>query len=89
MAADMSIDEYRETVQALGMTLTGAARYFRVDERTARRWANGELPIPFAVGLLLRFQLAKGFSPERVLTTAGFSVPEGLHDQRGRARSTA
>lgn len=89
MPATMSLEEYRESIQALGMTFTGAGRFFRVDERTVRRWATGELSIPFAVSLLLRLMLAKGLSPEKVLEATGFTVPEGIHDQRGRARSNA
>jgi hypothetical protein len=37
---------------------TGAAKLFRADERTARRWALGESDIPTGVAMLLNLLVA-------------------------------
>lgn len=36
----MTPDEYREALEALGLTQGEGARLLGVDERTSRRWAN-------------------------------------------------
>jgi hypothetical protein len=46
-------DLYRELLAELGFTQVEAARFVEVDERTSRRWASGELPVPVAVAMLL------------------------------------
>lgn len=49
----MTPDELRAELARLGLSQTGAARALRVNEKTVRRWATGEIPVPFAVALLL------------------------------------
>lgn len=63
----MTPDEYRESIDKLGLTQSGAARMLGVDERTSRRWANGERDIPPPVQRFLRFLIAIGKSGEYVM----------------------
>ena len=49
----MTPDELRAQLDRLGLTQVGAARLLDVDERTVRRWATGNVPIPRAVEMLL------------------------------------
>ena len=42
----MTPDEYRETIEKLGLSQIAAARLLGVDARTSRRWASGERDIP-------------------------------------------
>jgi DNA-binding transcriptional regulator YiaG len=51
-------DEYREALERLGLTQGGGARLLGVDERTSRRWANGERDIPPPAQRFLRFLIA-------------------------------
>jgi hypothetical protein len=67
----MRHNEYRDAIAALNLTQVAAARFVKVDERTSRRWATGEIPIPHAVALLLRVMLAWNISPARVYELAG------------------
>ena len=63
----MTPDEYRLSIDKLGMTQSGAARMLGVDERTSRRWANGERDVPPPVQRFLRFLIAIGKSGEYVM----------------------
>ena len=54
----MTSDEYREALEALGLTQGGCARLLGVDERTSRRWANGERDVPPPVQRFLRYLIA-------------------------------
>jgi hypothetical protein len=38
----MTAKQYRDAVQALGMSQTRAAQFFKVDDQTSRRWALGD-----------------------------------------------
>jgi DNA-binding transcriptional regulator YiaG len=58
----MTPDEYREALEALGLTQGGGARLLGVDERTSRRWACGERDIPPPAHRFLRFLIAIGKS---------------------------
>lgn len=49
----MTPDELRAELKRLGLTQNGAARFLDVQERTVRRWAAGDQPVPRAVELLL------------------------------------
>jgi hypothetical protein len=53
--------EFRAALETLRLPVTGAARLFNVNERTARRWASGEQDVPRAVqialGLMIRFKV--------------------------------
>ena len=58
----MTPDQYRAVLEALGLTQSGGARLLGVDERTSRRWANGERDIPPPAQRFLRYLIATGRS---------------------------
>lgn len=60
----MTPDEYRETIEKLGLTQSAAARLLGVDDRTSRRWACGERDIPPPAQRFLRYLIATGRSGE-------------------------
>lgn len=49
----MTSDAFRAALDRLGMSQVGLARALDVDQRTVRRWAAGQAPIPKAVQMLL------------------------------------
>lgn len=55
----MTPDELRSELSRLGLSQVGAAKALRVNDKTIRRWASGEIPIPHAVALLLPKLTAK------------------------------
>jgi len=60
----MTPDQFRDALARLDLSQVGAARLFGYDERTARRWASGELPVPAAVAICLRLMLKFKVTPE-------------------------
>lgn len=50
----MSPDEFRAAIAALGLNQRQAAEALQVDERTARKWANGERAVPGPAIVALR-----------------------------------
>lgn len=63
----MTPHEYRNLLAALGLTQAGAARLLGVDERTSRRWANGERDVPPPAARFLRFLLEAKIPPDCVM----------------------
>lgn len=66
----MTPDDYREAIEKLGLSQIAAARLLGVDERTSRRWANGERDVPAPAARFLRYLIATrktGESAARVL----------------------
>jgi hypothetical protein len=51
----MTKNQYRFALESLGWTQVKAAHFFKVDTRTSRRWALGEVPIPESVAKVLRY----------------------------------
>jgi transcriptional regulator with XRE-family HTH domain len=49
----MTSDAFRAALDRLGLTQAGAARLLGVNDRTARKWACGETPVPETVRRLL------------------------------------
>ncbi len=49
----MTADDFREALDGLLLTQLAFARAIDVAERTVRRWATGEQPVPRSVALLL------------------------------------
>lgn len=49
----MTATQFRAMLKRLKLSQRGAARLFKVDERTARRWALGERNVPEAVAQAL------------------------------------
>jgi hypothetical protein len=50
----MTAKQYRDAIQALGLSRAEAAQFFKVDDQTSRRRSLGESEIPEAVAMLLR-----------------------------------
>lgn len=59
----MSTAEFLGSLKLLSLSQMGAARLFKVDGRTVRRWVAGEQPIPEAVAIALRLMIKHGESP--------------------------
>jgi transcriptional regulator with XRE-family HTH domain len=64
----MNAEHYRDALSRLGLSQTRAAKLMGVNERTSRRWALGEIPVPRLVALLLyllrRFRVKVDDLPE-------------------------
>lgn len=50
----MTPDELRQARAKLKLTLVKFGLAFDVNERTVRRWEHGAVPIPRAIGVLVR-----------------------------------
>lgn len=68
----MTANQFRRALARLELSQMAAARLFRADGRTARRWALGERPIPKTIAILLRLLLSGK------ITTADI---EAIHDK--------
>jgi DNA-binding transcriptional regulator YiaG len=64
-------DEYRLAIEQLGLSQIAAARLLGVDERTSRRWANGERDIPPPAVRFLLYLMATGRSGEYAMRKLG------------------
>jgi hypothetical protein len=60
----MTPEQFRFALIRLDLSQVGAASLFAVDERTARRWASGERPVPASVSIALRLMLRFGVDAE-------------------------
>jgi len=79
----MKPKEYREHLDALGMTITSARHMLKSGERTVRRFASGEAHIPFSVEALLRVMVKYKITPAEILKLAGTKPPAvGFGDRR-------
>lgn len=67
----MTADQYRDTIETLGLTQNGAARLLGVDERTSRRWALGERDIPPPADRFLRYLIATKRTGEQAMKVLG------------------
>lgn len=63
----MTADAYRDAINRLGLSQIESARIFRVNERTARRWALGEQPVPRAVEIALTLMVRYRVKPSRFM----------------------
>jgi hypothetical protein len=70
----MTTDEYRATLDKLGLTQLAAGKLFAVGARTSRRWALGEARVPMAVAMLLRLMLKRQLRLEVPLHKDGSQV---------------
>lgn len=61
----MTPAELRTVLARLEISQVGLAAFVGVDPRTARRWAAGDIPVPKAVALILRFLDARKMAPEK------------------------
>ena len=71
----MTADEYRAALDALGLTQAGAGHFLGYNERTSRRWADGELEVPLVVEKFLRLMLARHIKPDQVDRLTGATIP--------------
>lgn len=62
----MDKDDYRATLETLGLTQVGGAALLGVNERTSRRWALGKQDVPVPVERFLRLLIAAKITPARV-----------------------
>ncbi len=60
----MSPEEFKASIEALGYSQVGISRLFGVNDRTGRRWASGDVPIPEAAVTCLKLMLMSGLTPE-------------------------
>lgn len=67
----MTPEEYRLVLDKLGLTQIASARLLGVDERTSRRWANGERDIPPPAVRFLRYLVVTGRSGEYAMRKLG------------------
>ena len=63
----MTPDEYRATLERLGLSQVAAARLLGVDARTSRRWANGERDVPAPAIRFLQYLIATGKTGEKAM----------------------
>jgi DNA-binding transcriptional regulator YiaG len=63
----MTPDEYREAIARLDLSQVAAARLLGVDERTSRRWANGERDVPAPAIRFLQYLIATGKTGEKAM----------------------
>jgi hypothetical protein len=62
----MTPTQYRTAIAKLGLSQRGAAAFLKIDERTSRRWALGESPIPEGYAMLLRLMVRLNLTPVEV-----------------------
>jgi hypothetical protein len=62
----MTPNQYRTAIAKLGLSQRGAAAFLKIDERTSRRWALGESPIPEGYAMLLRLMVRLNLTPVEV-----------------------
>ena len=67
----MTPDEYRAAIGRLELSQVAAARLLGVDERTSRRWANGERDIPAPAVRFLQYLIATGTTGEKAMRRLG------------------
>jgi DNA-binding transcriptional regulator YiaG len=65
----MTATEFDAVIDRLGLSQVAAARLLGFNERTVRRWALGETPIPDVAARFLRYLVQAGVAPETVIAT--------------------
>lgn len=59
----MTADQFRADLDHLGLTQVACARFLDTTDRTVRRWATGEQPVPRSVVLLFGVMKRYGLKP--------------------------
>lgn len=59
----MTPDAFRAALARLGLTQQGCATFLDVTDRTVRRWATGDQPVPRSVELLFALMERCGVKP--------------------------
>lgn len=54
----MTATQFRTALDRLKLSQLGAAKLFRSNDRTVRRWAIGERAVPVTVAIMLKLMLA-------------------------------
>ena len=54
----MTANQFRAALDRLGLSQLEAARLFKSNDRTVRRWAIGERSVPPTVAIMLKLMLA-------------------------------
>jgi hypothetical protein len=62
----MTANQYRVAIEKVGLSQRAAGAFFGVDERTSRRWAAEDAPIPESVAKLLRLMVRLKLTHEEV-----------------------
>jgi len=62
----MTAARYKKVIKSLGLSQRKAAKFIGVNERTSRRYASGEWPVPRATAMLLAVMEHRGIKPQRV-----------------------
>lgn len=65
----MTQQQYRAALKKLGLSQLGAARLFRMGDRTSRRYALGEAEVPEPLSMLLQLMLAGKISVKDIEAT--------------------
>jgi DNA-binding transcriptional regulator YiaG len=63
--------ELQDTMRRLGLSQIGAASLLRVNVRTVRRWQDGDVPVPFAVAVVLRMLVDGRLTLRDISSSAG------------------
>lgn len=66
MERDMSVEEYREALGKLGLTIMGAGPVLGVSDRNSQRYAAGRLPVSASIRKLLRLAIETKTSGEKL-----------------------
>jgi hypothetical protein len=85
----MSSDRYRELLDMVGLTPTGAGPFFGYDDRSARRWSEDALPIPIAVAALLEVMVVCTLNADDVRAITSKYQPERERDDGDHADGNA
>lgn len=64
----MTPERYRHLLEAFDATQGWASEFFAVDQRRARRWAEGKAPIPRSVAMMLETMHNYDLQPEDIET---------------------
>jgi predicted transcriptional regulator len=59
----MTALQYKRALDQLGLSRGGAAGFLGVSERTAWRYASGDVEVPPAVAMLLRLMIEQDIRP--------------------------
>ena len=60
----MTSKQFNKALTLLGYTQVGFARQLEIGERSVRRWASGQWPVPVPIAMLLNLMLATKSNPE-------------------------
>lgn len=60
----MNPEDFKKTIDELGYSQVAISRLFGVNDRTGRRWASGDVPIPDVVSTCLALMMLSGLTPD-------------------------